>query len=127
VQLAYSADFVPVDRRVCMSSERQTVGEVLTSMLRGTSLQLLVVAGRSSCSPGEAHPLSTPDSGPHGMSVLERVVVTGSAVAAPRRPLAIGVEVIDGEQMRRQALGSMAELLDATVRACGRGHNRRAR
>jgi iron complex outermembrane receptor protein len=43
------------------------------------------------------------------------VVVTGNAVAAPRLPLVIGVEVIDGEQLRRQSYSSLAEMLNASV------------
>ena len=49
------------------------------------------------------------------MSVLERVIVTGNAVAAARRPLTVGVEVIDGEQLRRQGHSSLASALDASV------------
>ena len=114
VQLAYSADYVPVDRRVCVSAEQQPLGALLYTLLRGANVQVLVVAGRVVLSPAvvsatTAAPVSL------GVSVLERVVVTGNAVAAPRRPLVIGVEVIDGDQLRRQALGSLAEILDAAV------------
>ena len=114
VRLAYSADYLPVDRRVCVSAEQQPLGAVLNTLLRGVNVQVLIVAGRVVLSPAvvtamTAAPVS------HSVSVLERVVVTGNAVAAPRRPLVIGVEVIDGDQLRRQALGSLAEILDAAV------------
>jgi iron complex outermembrane recepter protein len=114
VQLAYSADFLPVDRRVCLAAEGEPLGALLATLLRGTSVQVLVVAGRVVLSPGAT---AAPDAeaASHTVSVLERVVVTGNAVAAPRRPLVIGLEVIDGEQLRRQSLGSMAELLNASV------------
>ncbi|MDB4917802.1 MAG: TonB-dependent receptor plug [Gemmatimonadetes bacterium] len=115
VQLAYSADIVPVDRRVCVGGERLAVGEILTALLRGSNVQVLVVSGRVVLAPAAKNQPGVAESAPHGVSVLERVVVTGNAVAAPRRPLVIGVEVIDGETMRRQALGSMSELLDASV------------
>lgn len=114
VQVAYSADFLPLDRRVCITAERQPLGALLTTLVRGTPMQLLVVAGRIVLSPG-ASPPPAADAMARSVSVLERVVVTGSAVAAPRRPLVIGLEVIDGEQMRRQSLGSLAELLNASV------------
>lgn len=45
---------------------------------------------------------------------LERVVVTGSAKGSPRRPLAIGVEVIDGEELRRKSLLSLPDILNAS-------------
>lgn len=115
VQLAYSADVVPVDRRVCVGGDRLQVGDLLTVLLRGSNIQALVVSGRVVLAPGAKAAPSVAESAPHGVNVLERVVVTGNAVAAPRRSLVIGMEVIDGETMRRQALGSMSELLDSSV------------
>ncbi|MEO8335657.1 MAG: TonB-dependent receptor plug domain-containing protein [bacterium] len=114
VQLAYSADFLPVDRRVCLSADGEPVGALLATLLRGTSVQVLVVAGRVVLSPGATQASAT-EPVSRSVSVLERVVVTGNAVAAPRRPLVIGVEVIDGEQLRRQSFGSLAEALNASV------------
>ncbi|MDB4882271.1 MAG: TonB-dependent receptor plug [Gemmatimonadetes bacterium] len=113
VQLAYSADFLPVDRRVCLSAENEALGSVLASLLRGTPVQVLVVSGRVVLSPG-ATPTSA-ESPSRSVSVLDRVLVTGNAVAAPRRPLVIGVEVIDGEHLRRQSYNSLAEMLNAAV------------
>ena len=114
VRLAYSADYLPVDRRVCASADQQPLGALLSALLRGAGVQVVVVAGRVVLAP--AVPAATsPAPVSHAVSVLDRVVVTGNAVAAPRRPLVIGMEVIDGEQLRRQALGSLAEMLDAAV------------
>ena len=114
VRLAYSADYLPVDRRVCVSAEQQPMGGVLKALLRGANVEIVVVAGRVVLSPAV---VSTTTAAPvsRSVSVLDRVVVTGNAVAAPRRPLVIGVEVIDGDQLRRQALGSLADMLDAAV------------
>ena len=114
VPFAYSADFLPLDRRVCVTAEQQPVGAMLLTLLRGVSVQVLVVAGRVVLSPGVVSASATAPLS-RAVSVLDRVVVTGNAVATPRRPLVIGVEVIDGEQLRRQALGSLAEMLDAAV------------
>ncbi|MEO5818649.1 MAG: TonB-dependent receptor plug domain-containing protein [Gemmatimonadaceae bacterium] len=114
VQLAYSADFLPVDRRVCLAADGEPLGSLLATLLRGTSVQVLVVSGRVVLSPGAAQSASA-EPVARSVSVLERVVVTGNAVAAPRRPLVIGVEVIDGEHLRRQSFGSLAEMLNASV------------
>ena len=114
VRLAYSADYLPVDRRVCVSAEQQPLGALLHTLLRGIDVQVLVVAGRVVIAPATRSATTTAPAS-HGVSVLERVVVTGNAVAVPRRPLVIGVEVIDGDQLRRQALSSLAEILDAAV------------
>ena len=114
VPLAYSADLLPLDHRVCVFAEQQPVGALLHTLLRGVSVQVLVVAGRVVLTPGGVSAIATAPLSPT-VSVLDRVVVTGNAVATPRRPLVIGLEVIDGEQLRRQALGSLAEMLDAAV------------
>ena len=114
VRLAYSADFLPVDRRVCLTADQQPVGAILSTLLRGSSVQATVVAGRVVLSPTLTSVKAT--SAPSAsVSVLDRVVVTGNAIAAPRRSLVIGMEVIDGEQLRKQAQGSLSEVLDAAV------------
>ena len=112
VALAYSVDYIPGDRRVCVSAEQQPLGALLGTLLRGSRMQVLVVAGRVVLSPGA---VAEPSQASSTVSVLDRVVVTGNAVASPRRPLVIGLEVIDGDQLRRQSLGSLAEMLDASV------------
>lgn len=114
VQVAYSADVIPVDQRVCLAADGLPLGAALGSLLRGLPVRVVVVAGRvvltpTSSAPASAQPIA------RSVNVLERVVVTGSAVAAPRRPLAIGVEIIDGERLRRQGVSSLAEILDAAV------------
>ncbi len=114
VRLAYSADFLPVDRRVCVAADQQPVGAILATLLRGTPVEVTVVAGRVVLTPTPAS-LNHPSTAATGVSVLDRVVVTGNAIAAPRRSLVIGMEIIDGEQLRRQAQGSLSELLNAAV------------
>ena len=113
IRLAYSADFLAVDRRVCVAADQQPLGAILAALLRGSSVQATVVAGRVVLSPTLTSVKTT--SAPASVSVLERVVVTGNAIAAPRRSLVIGMEVIDGEQLRQQAQGSLSEMLDAAV------------
>jgi iron complex outermembrane receptor protein len=51
----------------------------------------------------------------HEMGTLQRVLVTGSAVASPRRSLAIGVDVIDGDQLRREARTTLPAILEAAA------------
>lgn len=114
VSLAYSIDYLPGDRRVCVSAEQQPLGALLGVLLRGARMQVLVVAGRVVLSPGALVALADSSPSP-SISLLDRVVVTGNAVASPRRPLVIGVEVIDGDYLRQQSLASLAEMLDATV------------
>jgi iron complex outermembrane receptor protein len=111
VPLAYSSDLLPLDRPVCVAAERQPLGSVLASLLAGTNVEPQVVAHKVVLAPsaerGEPQPAR--------VSVLERVIVTGSAIAASRRRLAVGVEVIDGGELRLGGVGGLASTLDAYV------------
>ena len=111
VPLAYSSDLLPLDRPVCVVAERQPLGKVLATLLVGTRVEAQVVAGKVVLAPAaNARQAEAPK-----VSVLERVIVTGSAVAARRRPLAVGVEVIDGDELRLGAFGGLASALDTYV------------
>ena len=111
VPLAYSSDLLPLDRTVCVAAERQPLGQVLATLLSDTRVEAVVVARRVVLAPAaSARPVESSK-----VSVLERVVVTGSAVAASRRPLAVGVEVIQGEDLRAGAHDGLAGALDAYV------------
>jgi iron complex outermembrane receptor protein len=111
VALAYSSDLLPLDRPVCVVAERQPLGRVLATLLAGTRVEALVVAGKVVLAPvsGARDPETSK------VGVLERVIVTGSAVASSRRALTVGVEVIDGEQLRREGHTDLAAALDASV------------
>jgi len=111
VPLAYSSDLLPLDRPVCVDAERQPLGSVLATLLAGTRVQAQVVAHKVVLAPSaEAR-----ETAPAKVSVLERVIVTGSAIAASRRPFALGVEVIDGDELRSGSVSGLATALDAYV------------
>jgi iron complex outermembrane receptor protein len=111
IPLAYSSDLLPLDRSVCVVAVGQPLGRVLATLLAGTRVAASVVAGRVVLVPtAEAG-----DAAPSRVSMLERVVVTGHAVAASRRPLTVGVTVIDGATLRRAGTASLADALDASV------------
>ena len=111
VPLAYSSDLLPLDRPVCVVAERQPLGRVLATLLAGTGVEALVVARRVVLAPAT----SSAETESQRVGVLERVIVTGSVVAASRRPLAIGVEVIDGEELRLGGFTGLSGALDAYV------------
>ena len=111
VPLAYSSDLLPLDRPVCVVAERQPLGHVLASLLAGTNVQAQVVAHKVVLAPTAG----TREAQPAKVSVLERVIVTGSAIAASRRKLAVGVEVIDGAELRLGNFGGLSSALDAYV------------
>ena len=111
VPLAYSSDLLPLDRPVCIVADRQPLGVVLAALLDGTGVEAVVVARKVVLAPTVSR--RRPETA--RVSVLERVVVTGSAVAASRRPLAVGVEVIDGQELRAGGHTALAGALDAHV------------
>ena len=111
VPLAYSNDLLPLDRPVCVVADRQPLGQVLATLLEGTNVAALVVARKVVLAPTAIpRPVETSK-----VSVLERVVVTGNAVAASRRPLAVGIEVIDGHELRAGGHTGLAGALSAYV------------
>jgi iron complex outermembrane recepter protein len=111
IALAYSSDLLPLDRPVCVVAERRPLGQVLATLLAGTRVEAVVVAGKVVLAPTSA--VRDPETAK--VSVLERVIVTGNAVGAARRSLAVGVEVIDGDQLRREGYSSLSAALDASV------------
>jgi iron complex outermembrane receptor protein len=113
VPLAYSSDLLPLDRRTCIDAADAPVGGVLAALLADTRVAPSIVAGRVVLAP-RADSAMGPDGMARAVGKLERVVVTGSAKELPRRPLTIGVEVIDGEELRRQSLVSLPAILNAS-------------
>jgi iron complex outermembrane recepter protein len=111
VPLAYSSDLLPLDRSVCVDADRQPLGLVLATLLAGTRVQPQVVAHKVVLAPIAG----ARETQPARVSVLERVIVTGSAIAASRRPFAVGVEVIDGDELRLGGAGGLTTALDAYV------------
>ena len=111
VPLAYSSDLLPLDRSVCVDADRQPLGLVLATLLAGTRVQAQVVAHKVVLAPSaQAHETQAAN-----VSVLERVIVTGSTIAASRRPFAVGVEVIEGDELRLGGVGGLTTALDAYV------------
>jgi iron complex outermembrane receptor protein len=113
VPLAYSSDLLPLDRHSCIDVADAPMGGVLAALLADTRVAPAVVAGRVVLAP-RADSAMGADEMARALGKLERVVVTGNAKGLPRRPLTIGVEVIDGEELRRQSLVSLPAILNAS-------------
>lgn len=115
VRLSYSPDLVPTSRRVCASWRAVPLGSALSELLRGTGVEARAVGGDqvalAPVPPGDAPVRRAP-----AMTVLENIVVTGSAAGAPRRPLSVAMDVVEGAELRRRAAGgSLAEVLSGSV------------
>jgi outer membrane receptor protein involved in Fe transport len=113
IRISYSAELLPLERRVCVSREARTVGDVLAELLRDTPVEP-VVAGddhvvlalrRGGAISAEAQ------AGFSRVVPLERVVVTGSASGGPQRGLPFVVDVITSEQMEREGTAPLTRFL----------------
>ena len=135
IELSYSAELLPVGKRVCLALDRVPVGAVLESLLSGTTLRSIVLGttqvvlapsragvvadGGSSAgvAPSASVLASVLSSAPMARraSVLDRVVVTGSPDGAPQRGSPFALDVIDGATLARHGVGTLGEALDLVV------------
>ena len=131
IELSYSAELLPVGKRVCLALDRVPVGAVLESLLSGTALRSIVlgttqvvlapsragVVADGGSSAGFAPSASGLSSVPMARRarVLDRVVVTGSPDGAPQRGSPFALDVIDGATLARHGVGTLGEALDLAV------------
>ncbi len=116
VELSYSSELLPRDRRFCVSLDRISVGAALETLLAGTTLRPIVI--------GTTQVVLAPSRGSTGLdvassvrraSVLDRVVVTGTPDGASQRGSPFALDVIEGATLTRHGTSSLGEALDMTV------------
>lgn len=117
IRLSYSAELLPLDRAVCLSSDGLPIGRVLEELLTGTNVGPVAV-GADQVVLAPRAPRNEPVA-PAEMaqttSVLDRVVVTGSAMGAPERELTVGLDVLNGRQLARDNRKTLASALNGYV------------
>jgi outer membrane receptor protein involved in Fe transport len=113
-RLSYSGDNIPLDRRVSLSLDTASVATAFDDVLRGYPVQA-VVAGDDHVvlAPREMPPQS--DSLSHAVAMLDRVVVTGSVIAASERPLPVALDVIPGRDIERRSESELSTVLSGAV------------
>ena len=118
IRLSYSAELLPLDRRVCASADSAPAGRVLEDLLSATNV-IAVTAGGDQVvlTPRPAANGRTDETPPlaRSIGVLDRVVVTGSATSGPARELSVGVDVLSGDKLRREHINTVSEALDTYV------------
>jgi iron complex outermembrane recepter protein len=111
-RISYSAEFLPLDRHVCVSADSILAGDALAELLAGVSVapivtsadQVVIAPTRPTAAPRES------------VQTLERVVVTGSAIGNAQRALSVAVDVIDRHQLaQQQSNGTLAGAFDGNV------------
>jgi len=117
IRLAYSAELLPLDRRVCVSYRSVAAGTALSDLLEGVAVELVVtdtdrvvLAPRRTDASSSAPPITTSRT-----SVLERVVVTGTVNGSPERAVPVALDIIDGRELERRDTHSLSSILDGSV------------
>ncbi|HYR11644.1 MAG TPA: TonB-dependent receptor [Longimicrobium sp.] len=113
IRISYSAELLPLERRVCVPPDARTVGDVLAELLRETSVEAVVAGGdhvvlalrRGQVAAAE------PQSEFSRVVPLDRVVVTGSASGGPQRTLPFVLDVVTAEQMEREGTAPLTRFL----------------
>jgi iron complex outermembrane receptor protein len=119
MRLAYSAELLPLDRRVCVNRTAVTAGAALSELLEGVPVEPVVTdADRVVLAPARASALDAADA-PQALSrrsgALERVVVTGTVNGSAQRAVPVALDVIDGRELERRDAHSLSNILDGTV------------
>lgn len=120
IRLSYTAELLPLTSAVCLAYEAVPVGEVLTDLLEGIAVRpvalgvdqiVLAPLPRQESVAGAPAPVLMLSK----VGVLDRVVVTGSAVGGSQRSLPIALDVITGQQLAQRGTGSLSSALDGAV------------
>ena len=114
LRISYSAERVPLDRKVCFSGNAVPAGAVLAELLAGTAVEavvasenLVVLAStRSKTAPGMAADSVLP---------LDPVIVDAHPADPARRELPFVLGVLDGRQLAGQSSLSLGQALNAAV------------
>lgn len=118
LRLSYSAELVALDRRVCLSYDSVAAGAVLTDLLDGGTVSP-VVAGDDQVvlAPVATKRRSTGARAAQSasVSVLDRVLVTGTTMGVSPRVVTSSAAVIDRAQLARQSGGTLSETLNGIV------------
>ena len=114
-RLSYSAELLPLDRRVCLSSGAVVAGDALLELLAGTGVEAVVTGGdQVALTPARAS-AKAPDEMTAAVQTLERVVVTGSATGDAQRPLTVALDVIDGKKLAQRGSNTFSSSFDGSV------------
>jgi iron complex outermembrane receptor protein len=117
VRLSYASDLVSLDQRVCLAFRDVALGAALTELLQGTALEPVAAGGdlvvlapvRISAPPARLSLVRPP------ASVLDRIVVTGSAAGTSERSQTFALSVLRGEELARRGATTLAEALSGSV------------
>ena len=118
LRFSYSADLLPLDRRVCVSHRAVSVGDALAELLGDAPVEPVVagadhvVLAPRRLREGETAPQTSLT---NRVVPLDRIVVTGSASGAPQRGLPVALDVVDGPRLGRAGTEPLTAILAGSV------------
>jgi outer membrane receptor protein involved in Fe transport len=115
VRISYSGDNLPLDRRVELARDTTSLGDVLRELLRLYPIDAVAVGGDHVVLTPRARTTPASDSSRREVTLLDRVVVTGSVLGAPERPLPVALDVVAGRDMERKDQTELSQVLDGSV------------
>jgi len=119
IRLSYAAEQLDLSRPVCLEYESATVSRILADLLQGAQVQPVVIGDdQVALAVVKEQSVARTDPAPQMMKqvgLLDRVVVTGSAIGASQRALPIALDVVGGQQLAQRATGSLAGAIDGAV------------
>ena len=104
-----------LDRRVCVSYDSVAAGVVLSDLLIGSAVTPVVAGDDQVVLAPSTAPRRSEQRADRGVNMLDRVVVTGSALGTSQRGLAVDAVVIDRAQLARQSGGTLSQTLNGIV------------
>ena len=119
IRLSYSSGIVPLDRAACLDADGTPVGRVLAQLLVGANVTPIAIGADQVVLAPQRPSVSRPTSPAAELTppigVLDRVLVTESAVSAPKRDATVGTDVLDGRQLAREDATSLSGAMDGRV------------
>ncbi|NOT08771.1 MAG: TonB-dependent receptor [Gemmatimonadales bacterium] len=112
VRLSYSAEALPLDRRLCLAFDGTTVGGALAALFAGSAIRFVAVGADHivlAPAPADAKLAERPP------VILDRIVVTGRADGATQRALPIALDILDGRDLAGRLTVTMSQALNSAV------------
>jgi outer membrane receptor protein involved in Fe transport len=116
-RISYAVEFVPVDRTVCLAARSAILGDVLSALLEGTTVEP-VAAGQDHVVLAPIRPpvrRPAPGEAERAPSVLAAVVVEAAPARAPELSRTVAATVITGDELRAREAGTLGAALEGAV------------
>ena len=117
IRVSYSAELLELSRPVCLEYESVSVSRVLDDLLADAPVRPVVLGSDQIVLTPAVTQTAAVETAPilKSVSMLDRVVVTGSTIGASQRALPIALDVVGGKQLSERGSGSLSGSLDGVV------------